>query len=917
MKRRLVRPKKKAEAKKPVHPAGNSVVAYSSHKESSYMWPHSTRSRIMAGVFVLAIAGVGSYFILNSSADQVTFTQVGNPYINSNQLLPGSETSYYDQPWRGYMETVPATTLLNGIGTVYAPGTISPAQEDKDMQYMASVGVKAVRKEFDWSSIDPTNETQFSAVPAAKYAEVLADSKKYGITPTILLNANDGAPEPTFIPVYKASLVHAITAGATQMTVTGVPASAIVIHTPNTATGGSGTSDGDDAGVRAHHMFTNMVANKDGSLTLTFSRPTTQAMAAGSDVHIQYLKYMPLYPVGTPEFNNTMVGWNNFVKAAANLVKASGLPKVNFEIWNEEAFGSRDLDANNYYAPTAPVNTTGINKMHPGGQAWEMANQTTQYLKSVFGGNVSVDWGFSNTNAYETSVTQLPPNIDAESFHPYGGGLVNISKVNKLSLSNLIPGPYVPNVQRQLPEGGLSLGDNVQNLITGKLQPSKREYKEPPGTSHFQYWFTETGFSPGNNKQVHTPAENDLLKSKAELRSLSFWINKGLSQFDYGSAFRSDGKDNNEANANLLAYGAQDDGGNPASPQAEALRNFTGQFAGATSLTASRNLGVTVTDTTPDDNTAAYNVFPADPATHEPALHYREMFQFLPFQVTNNKFVIPTYVESLNIVSPPPPMDFQVDITNVNGNNATVSYYDPITNKAVPITVVSRSDHDLVVSIESIDYPRLIEITEPPGSTTTQGPTSSAPTVSFNTPADGAVLAGKTLTLGATASADTTNVQFELDGVKLGSPITSKPFNYIWDTTTVPNGTKSHVLSAIATNAAGLTSTAKLTVTVVNPDTTAPSVPVTLNANSRQATAIELAWNNSTDNPGGTGVAGYHLYRDGKLIASPIVTKTPNDFYSDTGLLPATSYIYTISAYDAAGNTSVISPPVTLTTKPH
>ena len=49
----------------------------------------------------------------------------------------------------------------------------------------------------------------------------------------------------------------------------------------------------------------------------------------------------------------------------------------------------------------------------------------------------------------------------------------------------------------------------------------------------------------------------------------------------------------------------------------------------------------------------ASEVFPADPVTGEPALNYREMFQFLPFQVTNGKFVISTYVMSWNIISPP------------------------------------------------------------------------------------------------------------------------------------------------------------------------------------------------------------------------------------------------------------------------
>lgn len=874
------------------------------------LWPPSKFSArqyaaVVGGLFVIA-GGVALFAATPPPPTQPI--PVGHPYIDAAQILPSPQTSFYNQTWRGYMETIPATTLLNGISVVYSAGNVSEAQQDKNMQYMASIGIRGIRKEMSWGSIDASNETQFNPNAAARNTAILANCKKYGITPDLLLNANDGAPEPSFAPSLKGKLVKTAPVGATKVTVSGIAASAIVIHKQNTTMGGSGMSDGDDASVRAHHMFTNVATNKDGSVTLTFSRPTLIAMAAGSDVHIQYFKYMPLYAVGTPEFNNTMAGWKNYITAVANAVKAAGLPQVKIEIWNEETFGSKFLDANNYYSPSTPVNTTGLDKMHPGGQDWEMANQTTQYFKSVFGSNVKVDWGFSNTNAYKTPIPQLP-SVDAESFHPYGSGLVDLSKTNARSIKNLVPGPYVPAVKRQLAEGGMALGSNVLNLINGKLQPNSRLYKHPPGISHFEYWFTEDGFSPTNHQQVHTQAENDLLQSKASLRLISFWLNKGVSFIDFTSAYGADkraAKSGTQVGGNLLGYDALKDGGNPASPVAEVIKNFTTQFAGATALTAPRNLGVTVADITPNDNTSAYEVFPADKVTKEPALHYRELYQFLPFQVTNNKFVIPTYVMSYNIVAPPPAMDFQVDITNVNGTNATVTYYDPITNKQIPIRVVSRSNSNIVLALEAIDYPRLIEITEGAG--------VSAPTVSFTAPADGATVTGKT-TLKATASSDTANVQFELDGAKLGQPVSSAPFTYKWDSTSTPNGKRAHVISAIATNAAGISSTASITVSVVNPDVTAPTVPTGLTYIGKTADQLKLSWPNSTDNLGGSGVVGYHLYRNGKLVASPPVTSSPNDSYIDTGLQPNTTYTYTMTAYDAAGNVSALSTPVSLTTK--
>jgi hypothetical protein len=58
-------------------------------------------------------------------------------------------------------------------------------------------------------------------------------------------------------------------------------------------------------------------------------------------------------------------------------------------------------------------------------------------------------------------------------------------------------------------------------------------------------------------------------------------------------------------------------------------------------------------------------------------------------------------------------------------------------------------------------------------------------------------------------------VQFQLDGVNLGPDITSAPYSISWDTTTSGNG--SHVLTAIARDTSGNTTTsAAVTVTVSN-----------------------------------------------------------------------------------------------------
>ena len=90
-------------------------------------------------------------------------------------------------------------------------------------------------------------------------------------------------------------------------------------------------------------------------------------------------------------------------------------------------------------------------------------------------------------------------------------------------------------------------------------------------------------------------------------------------------------------------------------------------------------------------------------------------------------------------------------------------------------------------------------------------------------------------------------------------------------------------------------------------DTQAPSIPTNVHATGQTPRAIGIAWNASTDN---AAVAGYKVYRNGGQVGTSGTTN-----YTDTGLSPNTTYSYTVSAYDAAGNNSAqSSPPATATT---
>ena len=80
-------------------------------------------------------------------------------------------------------------------------------------------------------------------------------------------------------------------------------------------------------------------------------------------------------------------------------------------------------------------------------------------------------------------------------------------------------------------------------------------------------------------------------------------------------------------------------------------------------------------------------------------------------------------------------------------------------------------------------------------------------------------------------------------------------------------------------------------------DLKAPTVPTGLVAAPISETGIDLDWTPSTDN---SGSIGYKIFRNGIQIGT--VVNSTN--YSDTGLTAATGYLYSVSAYDTAGNNS-------------
>lgn len=90
-------------------------------------------------------------------------------------------------------------------------------------------------------------------------------------------------------------------------------------------------------------------------------------------------------------------------------------------------------------------------------------------------------------------------------------------------------------------------------------------------------------------------------------------------------------------------------------------------------------------------------------------------------------------------------------------------------------------------------------------------------------------------------------------------------------------------------------------------DTTPPTTPSKLVATAVSSSQINLAWAGSTDT---VGVSGYYIFRNGSNVGAATSTVS----FQDTGLVPSTTYSYTVAAYDAAGNISARSKAASATT---
>jgi hypothetical protein len=268
---------------------------------------------------------------------------VGDP-IDSRFLtdVPFGSTSFWLQPWRAYLDTWPASRLLEAVGINF---NVGPAQAEATAQLLHDSGFRLARIGIGWAALSYKDPTTFLAYHLAAITARLTALHNHGLRPLIVLDAYSAAPTPE--KGVNLETISAAPAGAQTVQLTAASAAQVV-------PGKTGFNDLAFKG--APDILVTSVA--DGVATL--SRPLLKPLAAGRHGGTTLL-YAPFGPPKlasgepNPEFQATLAGWLNYVEAVSKLAaQVVGPGGFDLEIWNELTWGSQFLNAENYYATPSP-----------------------------------------------------------------------------------------------------------------------------------------------------------------------------------------------------------------------------------------------------------------------------------------------------------------------------------------------------------------------------------------------------------------------------------------------------------------------------------------------------------------------------------------------------------------------------------
>jgi hypothetical protein len=399
-----------------------------------------------------------------------------------------------------------------------------------------------------------------------------------------------------------------------------------------------------------------------------------------------------------------------------------GTDDFDVEIWNELTFGADFLYVNRYYDPV-PDSLSGT-----GDVMRALLERTITWLRDPAHGvsGVGIGNGFANQTPFAAGSTS-PVGLTAIDKHPYHRDVrvFPLAEVDKGRPVNALGNPegaetsdgwwsdpFAPAYRSFFPEyylSGIQTESLIRDLspITTDIYgiPHGRYTKPAAGGAPPQIWVTETNIVPGGSG-VDTAADKRHLQAKAALRTLTSFVNKGVSALYFYAV-----GDNDFSMVDPAASGGGE--------TMLAIRRLIASMSGPGGGSGARSLTL---DGIADNHD--HMQFAGDGTAAHPPLYNRDVLAFLPFQADANRFVVAAYVMTRDMgkvykPSAPtsdvtrydlPPERYRLTVGGVRGYRLTASATDPLTGGSVPVTVVSRTASQVVLDVPLTDSPRLIEL---------------------------------------------------------------------------------------------------------------------------------------------------------------------------------------------------------------
>jgi hypothetical protein len=673
--------------------------------------------------------------LLPASAHGQGFAGELTNYVDPSQqtLLSYGDESHWLQPWRAYLDTVPATRFRDAIGINF---NVNAEQADAAARLLAANGFRRARVEVGFNSVNYANPAQLNGTNSLR-TKLLA-LQKYGIRPLVLLNSHEGGPCPSQPLTIRT--IEPAADGATRIRLDPATVAAVVPRR-------TGLNSFQTSGKMADPLITSVKANGWAQL----SRPLIRDLPAGghNGSTLLYEPFRrPLRATGKrePRFEATLNGWINYVKVVTGEVRAIlGSQDFDVEIWNEIHFNSDFLDIDEYYSPDID---TGV------GDATEaILAKTVSWMRKRANGvmNVGIANGFASQRKDDAGSTS-PPGLTAISKHPYLYGGVrrfppaDVDGIRPLDAQGDPDGTqdesgdwfelFTPAYADFHPERYLWATEKTSSLdmdeFVRDLSPhtthvdgvAHGRHTHPPGAAPPGVWVTEMNLVPQNASSFGvTSGDRVHMQAKSTLRTLTSFAGKGVSAVYLFAVNFQDYALVDPAFFTSLGQTGTYPGDDAGGEVMNAVKRLTDAFAGAVPISQPRSLSL--------EHVGDYagNVqFAGDGTADHPPLHNRDVLAFLPFQVDPGRFVVPVYVMTSNLAKnykpgapttdptrfDMPEETYRLTIGGAGGPGTAVSATDPLTGQAVPVTVVSSEADRLVVELPVTDSPRLLTIDEGP-----------------------------------------------------------------------------------------------------------------------------------------------------------------------------------------------------------